>query len=326
MKESFTNSTKIKMALTILSLCMPICLVTQFTGHVYAGEQSTASHTKILEEVRKYGREFAIKPTDAKVDRVWRAIPGLAGWQLNEGCSVQETEKERNGSIHLCWRQQLPQVRLASLPAEPIYRGPSTEKSAALMINVSWGEEYVPQMLNILKKENVKATFFLDGAWVKKHVTLARNIVEEGHAIGSHGMGHPDFIKLSDQKLAAQLDATNAVLFQKLGVAPTYIAPPSGAFDQRLLKMTKDRKMYTILWTVDTVDWQRPEPSVIIDRVRQKLVPGSLILMHPTASTVAALPQLIGYLHHEGYITKTLDEVIAEKPLRMPPTTLHARA
>lgn len=272
----------------------------------------------------KLDETLGVPSVDARVDRVWHAIPGLSGWKIDKAQSDAMTKEANDGKLHIVWVPDVPKVRLENLQPEPIYRGPKDEKSATLMINVSWGEEYLPAMLKILSDEHVKATFFLDGAWVKKHRELARKIVEEGHDIGSHGYGHPDMRKLSDAELLKQVLTTREILFRELGTEIKCIAPPSGSYDNRLVKIARDQRMYTILWTADTVDWQRPHPDVIVERVRKGLTPGALILMHPTAPTVQALPRVIRMLKNEGYHMKTVDAVVSEERGIKPPATLSA--
>ncbi len=281
------------------------------------GATSEAQYSKFQETLGASG-------VDARIDRVWHAVPGLAGWKIDKTQSDELTKEAADGKTHLVWVQNPPKVRLSDLQPEPIYRGPKDEKSASLMINVSWGEEYIPAMLKTLADEHVKATFFLDGDWVNKHRNLARKIVEDGHDIGSHGYGHPDMRKLSDGELLKQVLVSRETLFRQLGMEIKCIAPPSGSYDNRLVKIAKDQHMYTILWTTDTVDWKRPHPDVIVERVRKGLEPGALILMHPTAPTVEALPRIIRMLKNEGYCIKTVDAVVSEQRAIKPPAVLSA--
>jgi probable sporulation protein (polysaccharide deacetylase family) len=261
-------------------------------------------------------------PVDARVDRVWHAIPGLYGWRLDVPASLAATERQRDGNLHMVWRKVAPRVRLSDLPAEPIYRGPSQEKSACLMFNVSWGEEYMPTILKALAAAGVKATFFLDGRWVERHPQLAKQIAAAGMDIGSHGSGHPDFRKLTMAQLARQIDGSRHAIAEATGVTPDLLAPPAGSYDQRVVRLAANRRTYTILWTVDTIDWRRPPASAIERRAIQLAEPGMLLLMHPTAPTAQALPRLIASLKEHGYSFKTVDQVVHEQPATVPPGLL----
>ncbi|MFB5191476.1 polysaccharide deacetylase family protein [Alicyclobacillus fastidiosus] len=287
-----------------------------------ARSATVSQQAQALHKLDQYGEEMSTKPVDARIDRVWHLVPGLEGWTLDTGASRIATKASSDGKLHLVWKPVRPAVSAASLQAEPIYRGPSTEKSVALMVNVSWGEEYVPALLKTFKKYGVHATFFLDGQWVKAHPDLARQIEREGHAIGSHGTGHPDFRRLSDGKLVGQLEETNATIERVTGKPVRIIAPPAGAYDERLVTLAKERGMYTILWTADTVDWRRPPAEQIVARAKRGLTPGCLLLMHPTKPTVQALPQILKLIETSGYHAKTVEDVVFERPAVKPPSVL----
>ncbi|WAH35359.1 polysaccharide deacetylase family protein [Alicyclobacillus dauci] len=309
----------ITLSITLLGFIGPAFPATVFAQETVPNNVSTVS---VEQRLQQFSKQLSKEPVDARVDRVWHLIPGLAGWALIEDESMRATKEAHDGKIHLVWRQVPPKISAASLGAEPIYRAPDAEKSISLMVNVSWGEEYVPAMLKILRSSHVHATFFLDGKWVKEHPDLVKAMVQDGHAIGSHGSGHPDFRKLTNAGLERQLDGTNAIIENITHRKVTAIAPPSGSYDNRLVKMTKARKTYTIMWTADTVDWRRPPAEVIVARAKRGLTPGCLLLMHPTKSTVEALPQIIKLIEANGYHAKTIDDVIAERPSVQPPSVL----
>lgn len=281
-----------------------------------------SSYTTVSAEPKHVESRFGyLHPAiDARVDSVWRAIPGLSGWQLNEQLSQKRTLQMRDGRTHLVWEIVPPAISVKTLPPEPIYRGPYNrlEKPISLMVNVSWGEEYIPSMLQTFAKENVHATFFLDGAWVLKHPLLTEQIVQSGHAIGSHGSGHPDFRKLNSEMLINQIEQTNSRIRKITGNNVDLIAPPSGAFDTRFVRLAHAHHMYTILWTADTVDWKKPDSDVIVRRVAQRATPGAFILMHPTQNTAIALPKMIANLRAHGYTFKTVEDVVQEKSLVSP--------
>lgn len=265
-----------------------------------------------------YGRSAV----NARVDRVWHAIPGLCGWGLDRSASVRATRQAHDGALHLVWRAVSPDKELSGLPAEPIYKGPDSERSVALMFNVSWGEEHIPKLLYTLREKHVFATFFLDGAWVLEHPELAREIERQGHAIGSHGSGHPDFRKLTTAKIGQQVATTNEVIQGTLHHRVRLLAPPAGAYDMRTVQAAHAAGMYTILWSVDSVDWKRPSSERIVDRVISGIHPGALVLLHPTEPTVAALPTLIDRLRADGYVFKTVAAMVDEQPAEHPPAVL----
>ncbi len=314
MKRRYTLMLTLGLCASIAAAAVP---VTRHMQIVQGDEQPDWQH---LSET------LSLPAVDARADRVWKAIPGLCGWKLDIPASRRATEMAHDDLLHLRFHSVKPATSLADLPPNPIYRGPAEEKSVCLMFNVSWGEAYVPAILQTLQKTHVTATFFVDGDFAKKFPELTHQIAASGQCIGSHGTGHKDFHKLSTAALNRQMHQTNEILKAVTGVQPKAVAPPAGSYDERTVTAAKDAGMYTILWTIDTVDWRRPPKETIVNRVVNKIEPGALILMHPTAPTAQALPEIILGLKDKGYTFKSINQLLAEKPVVQPPATLSAKS
>lgn len=194
--------------------------------------------------------------------------------------------------------------------SQPIYQGSGKDKEVSLTINVFWGEEHIPQMLQVLKENNVKATFFLGGTWVKRFPDLASSIAKEGHVIASHGWSHPHPDRLSKAENFKDIMKAEEIIVQSTGIKPRYYAPPYGERGPAVLQAADEAGYTTILWSVDTIDWQRPSPEVIVQRVIGKVQNGTIVLMHPTAPTVKALPEIIKTLKNNGYSIITIQELM----------------
>ncbi|WP_164984858.1 polysaccharide deacetylase family protein [Ammoniphilus sp. CFH 90114] len=253
-----------------------------------------------------------IAPIDARIDPVWKAIPGYNGITLNIEKSLDKLEDAGRFDHSLVVFEEVePKVKLADLNPSPIYRGNPDKPVVSFMINVAWGNEYLPEILRTLEKYNVKSTFFLDGSWVSKFPEEARKIKQAGHEIGNHAFSHPDMKTISLNRIRLEISKTNEVIQKELDVKPTLFAPPSGSFDERTVQMAAQDGMYTILWTLDTVDWRKPAPSEIIQRLTPKLDNGGLILMHPTESSMKALPALLESAQSKGLKVGTVSELIS---------------
>lgn len=190
---------------------------------------------------------------------------------------------------------------VSPVTAAPYYQGDGKEKTISLAINVDWGEEYIPDMLTVLDKYGVKATFFLTGRWADKNPLLAMEIAEAGHEIGNHAYSHASPNALSYEKNREEISRTSAAIQKACGVQTDLYAPPSGERKDHVLRAAADEGYQTILWSVDTVDWKRPDPAVIIKRVTSKAHPGAIVLAHPTNPTLEALPVILETLQKEGY-------------------------
>lgn len=197
----------------------------------------------------------------------------------------------------------------------PIHKGNTQSPCASLMFNVDWGEEYIPQLLDILKEKNAKATFFPTGTWVERNAELAKKIVQEGHEVGNHGASHLHVETMPKDKLQSLILKGEERIQLATGVKPSPLfAPPYGEWNDKTVLYALEIGYQTVLWTVDTVDWRHPPPETIWKRALAGAGPGCLILLHPTENTVAALPTLIDGLREKGLMLVTVSENIARKP------------
>lgn len=225
------------------------------------------------------------------------------------GCGVPTVApvKERNEVAPVDAKLQ-PTLR-------PIYSAKTTQKVVSLTFDISWGQAMAPKVLDVLKQENVKATFFLSGPWAKNHQALVQRIKTDGHQIESHGQEHVDLNKLGREGAARNIAKAHAILEEMTGRAPTYVRPPNGAFDPQSVQGAKDLGYATVIWSVDSLDWKNPGVDTIINRSTKLIHPGAIILMHASDSckqTDQALPTVIRTLKGQGYQFLLLDPLIRQ--------------
>lgn len=277
-----------------------------------AAKQTDSLYQKITHEASKY----EIKPQDAKIDRVWKKIPGYNGLKVDLSASYQKMKKTgKFDEKQLVFKQVKPKVHLKDLPPSPVYRGNPDKPMVSFIINVAWGNEYLSDMLKTLKKHHISASFFLEGNWVKKNPDLAKMIVDAGHEVGNHSYTHPDMKRLSAERARMEMIKTNEVIEATTGKKVAWFAPPSGSYRDETVKIAKGLKMETVMWTVDTVDWQKPTPDTLINRVMSKVGNGSIILMHPTESTAGALDRLITLIERKHLTIGTVTDLMKEERL-----------
>jgi polysaccharide deacetylase family sporulation protein PdaB len=234
------------------------------------------------------------------------AILGVGAWYATP-TTVEEHNEEAEVAFPVSASLQ-PTMR-------PIYSAKTDQKIAALTFDISWGNKMAPKVLDILKQENLKATFFLSGPWSKDHEELVQRIKTEGHEIESHGQAHVDLNTLGREGAARNVGAAHAILEQMTGKAPTYIRPPNGAFDKNSVQGAKDMGYATVIWSVDSLDWKNPGVETIIRRSTKLIHPGAIILMHASDSckqTDQALPTVIQTLRQQGYQLVLLDPLIRQ--------------
>lgn len=194
----------------------------------------------------------------------------------------------------------------------PIYKGSQEGARVSLMINVYWGDEYLPSMLDTLKAYGAKCTFFVGGSWADDNNQLLLRMIEEGHEIGNHGYFHKDHKSLDYSKNRQEIVACNDVVKAITGKSPTLFAPPSGSFSDTTLQVCEALSMKVIMWSRDTIDWRDKNTDTIIKRATENIEAGDMILMHPTYNTAEALPTILKYYKEHGFTAVTVSDIISD--------------
>ncbi|MEU8820105.1 polysaccharide deacetylase family protein [Actinoplanes sp. NPDC048796] len=165
--------------------------------------------------------------------------------------------------------------------------------------------KYTPQVLDILKRNNVKATFCMLGNNVGSYAATARRVVREGHRLCNHSRNHPNFTKLSASAARSQVVWTQNKIYTVTKVKPKVFRFPYGASNARTRTVVRDQHLRILGWTVDTRDWSRPGTATITSRAVKGTRPGAVILMHDgggnRSQTVASLNATIKQLKAKGY-------------------------
>ncbi|NLB89543.1 MAG: polysaccharide deacetylase family protein [Syntrophomonadaceae bacterium] len=199
---------------------------------------------------------------------------------------------------------------IASRMTEPIYQGNTGKKLVAITVNVDWGEEYIPSMLEQFAKHDAKVTFFVTGVWAEKNPDLLKKMAEAGHSIQNHGYKHVHFNSLSQKEAIEQIKKAEEVIYNITGKRSEFFASPYGEQNRQLMMAVSSINYDLIMWSIDTIDWQRPSPETIVKRVLNKIHNDAIILMHPTEPTVQALPEMLGNIAEQGYKMVTIDKIL----------------
>ncbi len=201
-------------------------------------------------------------------------------------------------------------IEAFSTVGAPIYFGNRSSNKVCLMINVYWGSEYLEEMLEVFRQNDIKTTFFVGGYWVAKNNELLRKMVDEGHEIGNHGYHHKDHSIISSQQNKDEISVTEELVKSVAGVEMNLFAPPSGSFNEKVLSVAEKLGYRTIMWTHDTIDWRDQNVGLIKTRATQKTIGGDLILMHPTEKTAEVLGEIIATLKEKGLEMATVSQVL----------------
>ncbi|MDD4569836.1 MAG: polysaccharide deacetylase family protein [Tepidanaerobacteraceae bacterium] len=202
-----------------------------------------------------------------------------------------------------------------------IRHGPHHFKYVALTFDDGPDSVYTPEILDILKERDVRATFFLIGKNVSRYPEIAQRMVMEGHSIGSHTHSHKSLIPLSAKSTYKEIKNAEVAIEEATGIRPTLFRPPRGVYSSYARDLLKEERYTLVLWDLSAVDWAELAPKKIVANVVNKVKPGSIILLHDSGdlityrggdrhSTVKALPEIIDKLRTQGYEFVTIDQMI----------------
>lgn len=199
------------------------------------------------------------------------------------------------------------------------YVGDTDEKIIYLTFDAGYENGYTKDILDILKKHNVKAAFFLVGHYLEKEPELVRRMIEEGHTVGNHTYSHPDMSMISDvESFKKELNSLEELYKQITGQdMPRYYRPPQGKFNEDNLKLANELGYKTIFWSLAYADWsndKQPTKEMAFSKLIPRIHPGAVVLLHSTSKTnCEILDELLTKYEELGYTFKTLDELVKEQ-------------
>lgn len=217
-------------------------------------------------------------------------------------------------------REYLRKIALSTLAKRRLLRtgqlferGADVRREVALTFDDGPHPDFTPQVLEVLRRYDVKATFFCVGINAAAYPELVARAAEEGHQVGNHTWSHPYLPDLTRDQVLRQVDATNEALAKAAGGDNRLVRPPYGARTGRMLRWLAGHGMVTALWDVDAQDWAQPGADAVVAKVTAEVRPGSVVLMHDyggdRTQTIAALPRIIEKLQSDGYALVTVDRV-----------------
>ena len=183
-----------------------------------------------------------------------------------------------------------------------------------------WGNEDTQQLIDIMAKHQIKATFFVVGEWVDKYPESVKALHDAGHEVMNHSNDHAHMSELSAEEIVADVAACNEKIEAVTGVVPTLIRPPYGEYDDHVVNAIRSMGMEPIQWDVDSLDWKDYGADSVINTVlnHNALNNGAIILCHNGAKyTAEALETLITGLKEKGYEIVPVSELIYKKDYHM---------
>ncbi len=174
----------------------------------------------------------------------------------------------------------------------PVYSVETDEKKVAITFDCAWGADDISSIISTLEYNEVGATFFAVGDWVKKYPDSVKALYEAGMEIGNHSYGHTHVNKISYEENLEDMKKCNELLKNIIGENAKFYRGPYGEYNNTVIKAAESLNMQVIQWDIDTLDYTGKTPDEMCERIKSKIKNGSIILMHNdtkyTASRLAA--------------------------------------
>ncbi len=257
--------------------------------------QTSGVLIQYLREISVYLQEINISKKTTILAAAVLVLAGLLGVHYREEGTILPTSSSVGG-------RELP-----------IYCVQTEEPKIALTFDAAWGNDDTKKIMEILKKHNVKVTFFMTGGWVEAYPDDVKMILAEGHDLGNHSQNHKNMSQISDSEKENELMSVHDKVKELTGYDMFLFRPPYGDYDSKLIHVARKCNYYAIQWDVDSLDWKDYGVESIIKTVTQNehLGNGSIILCHNGAKyTAQALETLITTLKDAGYEFVPVSELI----------------
>ncbi|UOQ43832.1 delta-lactam-biosynthetic de-N-acetylase [Halobacillus salinarum] len=203
------------------------------------------------------------------------------------------------------------------------YADRSGDKVVYLTFDNGYEQGYTGKVLDILKKEEVPATFFVTGHYIQSAPDLLKRMADEGHLIGNHSWSHPDFTKITKGKMKTELEKVDQAVKELTNQeVMTFVRPPRGTFNDQTLKWAKEFGYTHAFWSIAFKDWETNNQKgwkYAYNSVLDQIHPGAVILLHTVSKDNAdALEQLINELRKRGYHFGSLNDLMVKRMLPYP--------
>lgn len=203
-----------------------------------------------------------------------------------------------------------------------LLKGSSENNKIALTFNISWGEKRVSNIIDVLKENDVQATFFVSGEWAERHPEQLKKITENNHELGMLGYRYQNYVEQDIEQVRKDLSYARNI-FQKIGFEDIkLLRTPSGQFNKEIVDLAKSFNFEVVHWSVNTYDWERPGVDAIIQTTLEETKNGDIILMHASdsaAQTADALKVILPELKNKNFnfvsITELMKQIEVEEEL-----------
>ncbi len=195
---------------------------------------------------------------------------------------------------------------------EGLAMGNKDEKVVYLTFDMGYEAGYTEKILNVLKENDVKATFFITAHYVNTHPELVKRMIDEGHIIGNHTVNHKSMPDLSEKEITDEIMKLHAAIYEKFGYEMKYIRPPKGEYSERTLAIMKNLGYTTVMWSFAYDDWDEAKQGreeYGKQKVLENVHNGEIMLLHGTSKDNSnILDSCIKEIKSMGYEFKNIDQ------------------
>ncbi len=195
----------------------------------------------------------------------------------------------------------------------PIYSVNLTEPKVSLSFDAAWTNEDTSEILDVLEKCKIKATFFMTGEWVEKYPEDVKAIAAAGHDLGNHSENHKQMSDIPKKECEEEIMMAHDRVKELTGIEMKLFRAPYGDYNNTIVGIARECGYYTIQWNIDSMDWKDYGVDSILSKTveNRKLGNGSILLFHVgTKYTADALEKIIIGLQEKGYDIVPVSQLI----------------
>lgn len=190
--------------------------------------------------------------------------------------------------------------------------GNENSKNIYITFDLGYEAGYTEKILDILKDNNVKATFFITAHYLNTNTDLVKRMIEEGHIVGNHTVNHKVLPDISEEELEKEIMDLHTILYEKTGYEMKYVRPPKGEYSEFVLQKCNELGYKTVMWSFAYDDWDENKQGRTEygkEKILSNIHNGEIMLLHGTSKdNMEILDECIKEIKNQGYNIKSLDE------------------
>lgn len=196
--------------------------------------------------------------------------------------------------------------------ADGICLGNNEKKYVYLTFDNGYEAGYTSKILEVLKQNNVTATFFITAHYLNTEPELVKQMIDEGHIVGNHTVNHKSMPSLTEEQIKKEVMDLHQAMYSKFNYEMKYIRPPMGEYSEKTLAVTNSLGYKTVMWSFAYEDWDeknQPNEEKSKQKILNNLHNGEIILLHATSKTnTNILDSVLKEIKAQGYEIKSIDE------------------